>query len=67
MEVGRMTIIVETTHGLHRWSNVSVPEGTVKHIAELQPVLSAATKRPTLTLAEVILMLVETQTGVTET
>jgi hypothetical protein len=63
-----MKIIVEHETGpsylryLHVCS-VEVPHETAKHIVELCPVLAAATKRPALTLAEVVLTLVETHTG----
>ncbi len=71
MEGRAMKITVEHETGptylryLHVCS-VQVSEETAKHITELQPVLSAATKRPALTLAEVVLTLVETQVGTKE-
>ncbi len=62
-----MRIIIETDGPPVYRSIVTVPDATAQHLTELQPVLAAASKRPGLMLADVVLMLVETQTGAAQT
>ena len=59
----KLEVIETRANTLTIRTQITLSPETAQHLIELWPVLAAAQGKPGLTLAEVVLALVETQTG----